>query len=73
MPTATNTRVVPRSGCSMISAIGTPDTAEDDERAACASSSLLNWAITEASVDDHDDLGQLRRLQLERSDLEPGL
>ena len=49
MPTATNTSVVPRSGCIMISAIGTPATART-MASRRASSSLLKCAISDASV-----------------------
>ena len=49
MTTATNTSVVPRSGCSMISAIGRPAAASTIARR-LASSWLSKWAINDASV-----------------------
>ena len=38
-----------------------------------ASSSLSKWAMTDGQRDDHDDLGELGRLELERPELEPRL
>ena len=52
IPTATKTSTVPRSGCSMISAIGKPSTPSTTARRP-KSSSLSKWATTEAKRDDH--------------------
>ena len=69
---ATDTRAVPRSGCSSTSTMGTPPTASSTpSRPQVDVAVELHRDVGEA--EDQGDLGELRRLELERPELEPAL
>ena len=69
---AADTSVVPRSGCSITSAMGSAaDGEQGHEPTAVDLAAELGRHPGEA--DDQAELGELGRLQLERSDLEPAL
>ena len=67
-----STRSVPRSGWSRISPIGTPAMHERDEQPAAVEVTPVQRAVA-GEHEDHEELGQLTRLELERADVEPGL
>ena len=73
MVMATNTSAVPRSGCSMISPSGTPATPRHDDQPAERRARSLKCGDSDGQRDDQRELGELRRLELERPELEPGL
>ena len=62
---------MPRSGCLAISSIGTPICSSDFKQCAPFGNRLLVLGEEQRERRDENNLGELRRLQLERAELDP--